>query len=150
MNTVQEPELAVTPTVACPRCHTASPVGTLECPTCGRHFYVCCRTCGHLNLRTAVRCEACGGQLRVRRRSRHSAPVHQMVWPARWEWDHQRRWLLPLQVAVFIFGVGFGTFGIMALWSWISPWLSEPEPPPPAYLRPSGELAVSDPADLGL
>ena len=101
--------------LTCPRCETVAPVGTVECPVCGRHFLVCCRACGHLNPRAAVRCEACAHQLRVRRHSHQTPAIHRLVWPRRWDWRHRPRWVLPAQLLVTLLAVFLGVQAILFL-----------------------------------
>jgi len=98
--------------VSCPRCQTASPSGTLECPTCGRHFFVYCGACGKLNPRAAVRCDACSHELRVRHRGGRFRGLRGLVWPRRGGWGGQPRWVRPAQITAVLLAVFLGAQAI--------------------------------------
>lgn len=130
----------------CPRCHTASPAGTIECPACGRHFFVYCGACGHLNPREAIRCDACAHQLRVRRGSRCSPAIHRLVWPVRWDWHQQPRWVLPGQILASMVAVFLGMQAILFLHE----RYAAPRPPAPGSeteleVLPDGQIVELPP-----
>lgn len=127
--------------LVCPKCGWMNVLTAEVCEQCERHLFVGCHHCGHLNFRGNLRCVACRTQLRYRT-ERKEPRLDLLVWPAKWRVSRSRKWLLPVEVAVFVVAVLLTAFMAIKLAEWLSP---RPAPgPPPVYVVKNGRLQAVD------
>ena len=100
-------------TLVCPKCGHTNSAGEECCQHCDKHLYVYCRTCGFYNFRGNVRCEQCRTVLRDS--SLADPPVHLFLWPIRWRSEPPRKWLVPVQLLLFVAMVALAFLGIVKL-----------------------------------
>lgn len=98
------PSGSTSPQLICPQCGYPNPSGSDRCSHCQKHLYILCSECDHVNFRGHSHCEKCQSPLR----HSHSMPPpsHHLHWPFCWRMDASRKWLVPLQLLIFVSAVG--------------------------------------------
>jgi hypothetical protein len=106
-------------------------------------LYVKCEECHAVNFRAREQCRECGARLK------HAIPsagprIHRHVWPACWSADRRRRWLVPVQVALFVATVTLASYATIKVVEYRQrpPRLEPPE----VCLLDNGKLTRSEDA----
>lgn len=135
--TTEVPEPVADQLLACPKCGETARLPVDTCPRCRRHLYLKCGECQTVNLRRLEQCHACGA--RLKHTLRNAGPhVERHVWPVRWSFNRRRKWLLPVQIALFMASVSMASFTAITI---VESLGRRAEPPPPeVYVVENGKL----------
>lgn len=123
--------------VACPKCGEVVQLPADLCPHCHKHLYVKCGECHAPNFRGMRQCRECGAVLK---HAVHEARprIDRQLWPIRWSFDRRRRWLVPVQLALFIASVSLASYAAIKIAEYRRPRPSSE--PPEVYVLEDGRL----------
>jgi hypothetical protein len=96
-----------------------------------------CGECRAVNFRGDERCQECGAALKWVVRG--TGPrVDRQLWPLRWSFDRRRRWLIPVQMGLFIASVGLATYAAITIAEYRRPRPNTD--PPKVFVLEDGKL----------
>ncbi len=123
--------------VTCPKCGGSVELPADLCPHCRRHLYIKCDECEATNFRGRDQCRECGARLKHTMREVRPR-IHRHLWPIRWSFDRRRKWLLPVQIVLFVASVSLASYATIKI---VEYRRHRPTPEPPeVYVLEDGKL----------